>query len=111
MRATLPGGALALVFCQKAGAKVYTTSVWDRLDDSYYVTDYYLATPKTNHLQPTYTAVLTSSVPRPGYRGATEVGRVRWVAAGDKVGEQRRQHNEDPRAVVVAQIGVVHRRC
>jgi hypothetical protein len=24
---------------------VGTTSVWDRLDDGYYVTDYYLATP------------------------------------------------------------------
>jgi hypothetical protein len=33
------------VLCQKPGAKVYTTSVWDRLDDGYYVTDYYLATP------------------------------------------------------------------
>jgi hypothetical protein len=45
VKATLSGGALAWVFCQKAGAKVYTTSVWDRLDDGYYVTDYYVATP------------------------------------------------------------------
>jgi hypothetical protein len=44
-KGTLPAGALAWVFCQTTGAKVYTTSVWDRLDDGYYVTDYYLATP------------------------------------------------------------------
>jgi hypothetical protein len=44
-KATLPAGALAWVFCQTTGSKVYTTSVWDRLDDGYYVTDYYLATP------------------------------------------------------------------
>jgi uncharacterized protein YraI len=53
VKATLPGGALAWVFCQLAGAKVYTTSVWDRLDDGYYVTDYYLATPsKTTYSRP-----------------------------------------------------------
>jgi uncharacterized protein YraI len=44
-KATLPAGALAWVFCQTTGSKVFTTSVWDRLDDGYYVTDYYLATP------------------------------------------------------------------
>jgi hypothetical protein len=47
VKATLPGGALAWVFCQTAGAKVYTTSVWDRLDDGNYVSDYYVATPST----------------------------------------------------------------
>jgi uncharacterized protein YraI len=47
VKATLRAGALAWVLCQTAGAKVYTTSVWDRLDDGYYVTDYYLATPST----------------------------------------------------------------
>ena len=45
VKATLPAGALAWVFCQTSGSKVWTTSVWDRLDDGYYVTDYYLATP------------------------------------------------------------------
>jgi len=40
----LPSGALAWVSCQRAGSKVGTTSVWDRLDDGHYVTDYYLAT-------------------------------------------------------------------
>ena len=53
VKATLPAGALAWVFCQTAGTKVYTTSVWDRLDDGYYVTDYYLATPsKTTYSRP-----------------------------------------------------------
>ena len=53
VRATLPAGALAWVFCQTPGAKVYTTSVWDRLDDGYYVTDYYLTTPsKTTYSLP-----------------------------------------------------------
>jgi hypothetical protein len=45
IKATLPSGALAWVFCQTAGSKVWTTSVWDRLDDGYYVPDYYVATP------------------------------------------------------------------
>jgi hypothetical protein len=41
----LATGALAWVFCQTSGSKVYTTSMWDRLDDRYYVTNYYLAIP------------------------------------------------------------------
>ena len=44
---TLSGGALAWIYCQRSGTKVGTTSVWDRLDDSRYVTDYYVATPST----------------------------------------------------------------
>ena len=53
VKAVLPGGALAWVFCQRAGTKVYSTSVWDRLDDGYYVTDYYVATPsKTTYSRP-----------------------------------------------------------
>jgi hypothetical protein len=47
VKAKLSGGALAWVFCQTTGTKVYTTSVWDRLDDGYYVSDYYVATPST----------------------------------------------------------------
>lgn len=41
---SLPNGSLAWLMCQRAGTKVGTTSVWDRLDDGYYVTDYYVAT-------------------------------------------------------------------
>ncbi|HEU5160069.1 MAG TPA: glycoside hydrolase domain-containing protein [Streptosporangiaceae bacterium] len=42
---TLPNGALAWVVCQKAGTKVSTTSVWNKLDNSRWVSDYYVATP------------------------------------------------------------------
>jgi uncharacterized protein YraI len=50
---TLPGGALGWVRCQRAGSKVGTTSVWDRLDDGTYVSDFYLATPgKTTYSPP-----------------------------------------------------------
>lgn len=38
----LPRGALAPVMCQKKGSKVETTSVWDRLDDGRWVSDYYV---------------------------------------------------------------------
>jgi Domain of unknown function (DUF1906) len=50
---TFPGGALGWVSCQHSGSKVATTSVWDRLDDGKYVSDYYLATPsKTTYSPP-----------------------------------------------------------
>ncbi len=47
----LPIGSLAWVTCQRPGSKVGTTSVWDRLSDGSYVTDYYVATTS----QTTYT--------------------------------------------------------
>lgn len=40
----LPIGSLAWVTCQRPGSKVGTTSVWNRLSDGSYVTDYYVAT-------------------------------------------------------------------
>jgi uncharacterized protein YraI len=50
---TLRGGALGWVTCQHTGSMVGTTSVWDRLDDGIYVSDYYLATPsKTTYSPP-----------------------------------------------------------
>ena len=50
---TLPNGALGWVTCQRSGTKVGTTSVWDKLDDGTYVTDFYLATPsKTTYSPP-----------------------------------------------------------
>lgn len=49
----LPNGALAWVVAQKAGTKVGTTSVWDKLEDGTWVTDYYVATPsKTTYSKP-----------------------------------------------------------
>jgi hypothetical protein len=45
--ATLPAGSLAWVTCQKAGTTVGSTRIWDKLTDSRWVTDYYVATPST----------------------------------------------------------------
>lgn len=42
---SISNGGLAWVWCQRPGSKVGTTTVWDRLDDNSYVTDYYVATP------------------------------------------------------------------
>jgi uncharacterized protein YraI len=41
----LPIGSLAWVTCQRAGTKVGTTAVWNRLSDGTWVTDYYVANP------------------------------------------------------------------
>ena len=48
----LPAGSLAWITCQLPGTKVGTTSVWNRLSDGSYVTDYYVATASNT----TYTA-------------------------------------------------------
>ncbi|NIK57636.1 glycoside hydrolase domain-containing protein [Kribbella shirazensis] len=49
----LPIGSLAWITCQRAGSKVGTTSVWDRLSDGSWVTDYYVATAsKTTYTAP-----------------------------------------------------------
>lgn len=39
----LPRGALAYVTCQKAGSRVGTTTVWNRLRDGRWVSDYYVS--------------------------------------------------------------------
>jgi uncharacterized protein YraI len=50
---TLPSGGLAWVTCQRAGTKVGTTAVWDRLEDGTWVSDYYVATPsQTTYSKP-----------------------------------------------------------
>jgi uncharacterized protein YraI len=50
---TLPGGALGWVTCQRRGSTVGTTSIWDRLENGTYVSDYYLATSsKTTYSPP-----------------------------------------------------------
>ena len=50
---TLRSGALGWVTCQRSGSTVGATSVWDKLDDGKYVSDYYLATPsKTTYSPP-----------------------------------------------------------
>jgi uncharacterized protein YraI len=50
---SLPSGALAWVTCQRSGTTVAISSVWDKLDDDAYVSDYYVATPsKTSYSPP-----------------------------------------------------------
>ena len=50
---TLLEGAFAWIGCQAPGAAVGTTSVWDKLQDSRWVTDYNVATPsKTTYSGP-----------------------------------------------------------
>ena len=39
----LPRGALAYVACQTSGSKVGTTTVWNRLTDDRWVSDYYVS--------------------------------------------------------------------
>lgn len=39
----LPGGSLAYAVCQKFGSKVGTTSVWNKLRDGRWVSDYYVS--------------------------------------------------------------------
>jgi uncharacterized protein YraI len=49
----LTQGGFAWVVCQEPGAAVGTTSVWDKLQDSHWVTDYNVATPsKTTYSGP-----------------------------------------------------------
>ncbi|NGN62487.1 DUF1906 domain-containing protein [Streptomyces sp. A7024] len=52
VRSHAPGATLSVV-CQAAGSKTGTTSVWDKLSDGTYVTDYYVSTPsKTGYSAP-----------------------------------------------------------
>jgi uncharacterized protein YraI len=44
---SLPSGAIARVHCQKTGSTYRTTSIWDRLSDGNWVTDYYVASPSS----------------------------------------------------------------
>jgi uncharacterized protein YraI len=43
----LPGGALAWLFCQKAGSKIGSSSIWDKIDYKHWVPDNYIATPSS----------------------------------------------------------------
>ncbi len=41
----LPAGALAWMFCQRAGSSVGGTRVWDKIDSRHWVSDHWVATP------------------------------------------------------------------
>jgi len=50
---TLPGGALAWLFCQRAGSAVGSTPIWDKIDSRHWVSDNWVATPsKTSYSKP-----------------------------------------------------------
>ena len=49
---SLTTGSLAWVICQAPGTTVGTTSVWDKLTDATWVSDYYVATPSTTTFSP-----------------------------------------------------------
>ncbi|MGO8956288.1 MAG: glycoside hydrolase domain-containing protein [Streptosporangiaceae bacterium] len=53
VKGSLATGALAWVTCQRAGSKVGTTSVWDKLTNGRWVTDYYVSSfNKTGYSRP-----------------------------------------------------------
>ena len=45
-------GALAWITCQQAGSKVGTTSVWDKMTNGRWVTDYFVSTPSNKTYSP-----------------------------------------------------------
>lgn len=53
VKGSLASGALAWVTCQQAGGRVGTTSVWDKLTNGRWVTDYYVSSlNKTGYTRP-----------------------------------------------------------
>jgi hypothetical protein len=42
---TYPSGSAVTVVCQTSGSRVATTSIWNKLADGTYVTDYFVSTP------------------------------------------------------------------
>ncbi|MFF4349326.1 glycoside hydrolase domain-containing protein [Streptomyces sp. NPDC001530] len=97
-----PGSSLAVI-CQAPGSKVGTTTVWDKLSNGGYVSDYYVSTPSntgyssplprcTYPYQVTATGGLTErSGPGSGYTavGTSPNGALAWVTcqrAGSTVG-------------------------
>lgn len=49
---TYPSGSLVSVLCQTPGQKVGTSTLWDRLSDGNYVSDYYIGTPSQTTWSP-----------------------------------------------------------
>jgi uncharacterized protein YraI len=101
-----PAGASLTVVCQAPGSTVRTTSVWDKLINGTYVSDYYVSTPSnTGYSQPlapcryayqvtAATAAKVRSGPGASYAvtGSLPAGALAWVScqrAGSKVGGTR----------------------
>lgn len=102
----LPKGAAIRVVCRTHGTKISTTSVWDKLTDGSYVSDFYVSTPaRTSYPVPprqcTYPYQVTSTTglyqrtgPGLSYRtaGSLPSGSLAWVVcqrSGSKVGTTR----------------------
>ncbi len=104
VKAHAPGSALA-VACQTPGQKIGSTSVWDKLTDGSYVTDYYASTPsKSGYSAPlsrcsypyqvTATALNERTGPGASYpvKGTLAAGALAWLTcqrAGSMVGTTR----------------------
>lgn len=86
-------GTTVRVVCQTYGTMVYTTTVWDRLSNGSYVTDYYLSTPSrttysgpmpqcTYPYQTTPPSLNRRAGPGPTYalRGTLSEGSLAWVS-------------------------------
>jgi hypothetical protein len=49
----VPVGHRIVVVCQiRSGSVINGTSIWDRLSDGSYITDYYTTTPAFNRMSP-----------------------------------------------------------
>jgi uncharacterized protein YraI len=99
---TYPPGSTVTVVCQTSGTKIGTTSVWNKLTDGSYVSDYYVSTPsKTTYSAPlprcTYPFQVTTTTlnkragPGSSYAksGSLSSGALGWVIcqrSGPKVG-------------------------
>ncbi len=103
VKTTIPANASVRIVCQTFGPKIGTTSVWNKLIDGTYVTDYYVRTPN----KPGYSAPIPGcSFPfqttinnlsrrhGPGtsyatYPGLLPIGSLAWITCqlpGTKVG-------------------------
>ena len=49
---SLPNGALINIVCQTTGSVVNGSSIWDKLDNGFYVSDYYTSTPNVGTWSP-----------------------------------------------------------
>ena len=103
IRSTIPANAAVRIVCQTFGPKIGTTSVWDKLIDGTYVTDYYVRTPnKTGYSAPIpgcsmpFQTTINSLTRRHGpgtayaaYPSPLPIGSLAWItcqAPGSKVG-------------------------
>lgn len=103
IRSTIPANTSLRLVCQTFGPKIGTTTVWDKLVEGTYVTDYYVRTPnKTGYSAPLpgcafpFQTTVNGLSRRHGpgtaytaYPGTLPIGSLAWVtcqAPGSKVG-------------------------